>query len=144
MSISYKTEWKVKFSECDMAGIVFYPRYFEMINFVVEEWLEGLNWSFFEMHEKRSEGFPTVSLECEFLSPSRIGDVLDFEMEISAMGDRSVTLSVSSYNKGVTVLKASVVLVYVKLTAPIESIPIPDELRQKMEPYTALNAASAC
>ena len=34
---------RVRFGHCDPAGIVFYPRYFEMLNALVEDWIsEGL------------------------------------------------------------------------------------------------------
>ena len=31
----------VRFSHCDPAGIVYFPRYFDMINGVVEDWFAG-------------------------------------------------------------------------------------------------------
>ena len=33
--MTFTTQRKVRFQHCDPAGIVFYPRYFEMINSVV-------------------------------------------------------------------------------------------------------------
>lgn len=137
MSRRYKKRWKVKFSECDMAGIVFYPRYFEMINFVVEEWLEDLEWSFTYLHEDRLEGLPTKSLECEFMAPCRIGDELEFQMTVEALGTSSFTLSFCAYHNKQPVLKARSVLVYVALTTPIKSIPIPAQLRAAMQDYLA-------
>ena len=38
--MSFTTTRKVRFEHCDPAGIVFYPRYFEMINGTVEDWFE--------------------------------------------------------------------------------------------------------
>jgi len=72
-------EQKVMFKHCDPAGIVFYPRYFEMMNDVVEEFFEAeLSWAFSKMHE--THGVPTVAISTQFKSPSRQGDVeLRFE-----------------------------------------------------------------
>ena len=36
----FKTHIKIRFNHVDAAGIVFYPRYYEMLNQVVEEWFE--------------------------------------------------------------------------------------------------------
>ena len=36
---AYQREVLVRFAHCDPAGIVFYARYFEMINGVVEDWV---------------------------------------------------------------------------------------------------------
>ena len=38
----FATEILVRFQHCDPAGIVFYPRYFEMISQSVEEWFAAL------------------------------------------------------------------------------------------------------
>ena len=37
---AYQREVLVRFAHCDPGGIVFYARYFEMINGVVEDWFE--------------------------------------------------------------------------------------------------------
>ncbi len=56
---------------------MFYPRYFEMINQVVEDWFAGpLGQDFRSLHEGLNIGVPTVSIECEFTHPSRLGDRL--------------------------------------------------------------------
>ena len=34
----FQTQIEVRFADCDPAGIVFYPRYFEMFNGLVDVW----------------------------------------------------------------------------------------------------------
>jgi len=132
----FKTSVLIRFSHCDPAGIVFYPRYFEMINNVVEDWMaEALDWSFSFLIFDRNEGFPTVSVECEFMSPSRIGDVLDFELTVLKLGKSSCTVSVSASKDGVEILKAVHVLVYTSRSTEEGSIEIPLELRERMMRY---------
>jgi len=47
MHNAYTYEEKVVFRHCDPAGIVFFPRYFEMINDCVESFFsEVLDWPF--------------------------------------------------------------------------------------------------
>ena len=42
---------RVRFSHVDQAGLIFYPRYFEMFNEVIEEWFDrGLDCSFRQLH----------------------------------------------------------------------------------------------
>ena len=42
-SQAFTTERRVRFADCDAAGIVFFPRYFEMLNALVEDWFtQGL------------------------------------------------------------------------------------------------------
>ena len=40
MAAPFISQVEVRFRHCDPAGIVFYPRYFEMINDFVEEWFD--------------------------------------------------------------------------------------------------------
>ena len=56
----FTVERRVRFADCDAAGIVFFPRYFEMLNGVVEDWFAGpLGASFRELHINRQ-----VSVRC--------------------------------------------------------------------------------
>ena len=69
---------RVRFQHCDPAGIVFFPRYFEMVNATVEEWFaERLGMPFAEMHGPTQGGVPTASIRADFRAPSRLGDLLE-------------------------------------------------------------------
>ena len=58
----FTTERRVRFADCDAAGIVFFPRYFEMLNGVVEDWFAGpLQTSFRELHVDRQVSVPTAA-----------------------------------------------------------------------------------
>jgi 4-hydroxybenzoyl-CoA thioesterase len=83
----------VRFSHCDPAGIVFYPRYAELCNEVVEDWFrEALDVDFHALHEKLHLGIPAVQLEVEFLAPSTYGQTLDFSLGVREIGNASMTL----------------------------------------------------
>ena len=86
---------QVRFGDCDPAGIVFYPRYFEMFNNLVEDWCaEGLGASFQELHGVRGLGLPIVNLACDFVAPSRLGDVLNAELRVERVGASSIGLAI--------------------------------------------------
>ena len=83
----FEAEVLVRWAHTDPAGIVFYPRYFEMINALVEDWFAGpLGCDFETLHGEFGTGVPTVSIECEFVRPSRLGDRLVFELGVERMG----------------------------------------------------------
>ncbi|MDF3833863.1 acyl-CoA thioesterase [Cupriavidus basilensis] len=85
----------VRFKDCDAAGIVFFPRYFEMLNDLVEDWFrEALDWSFADMHGAGQAGVPTASLSCRFVAPSRLGEALTRELRVTQMGRSSFALQV--------------------------------------------------
>ena len=67
----------VEFQHCDPAGIVFYPRYFEMISSVIERFFtDELGHGFNRMHVVRRIGVPTARIAVDFHAPSRLEDKL--------------------------------------------------------------------
>ncbi len=92
---SFRNTVRVRFKDCDAAGIVFFPRYFEMLNDLVEDWFrEALDWPFEHMHGADRAGVPTADLQCRFVAPSRMGEVLTRELAVTRSGSSSCTLRV--------------------------------------------------
>ena len=72
---SFNKQEKVRFQHVDYAGIVFYPRFLEMLNGLVEDWFEeALDQPFSKMHE--TNGIPTVDLKVQFKNAARLGEIL--------------------------------------------------------------------
>jgi 4-hydroxybenzoyl-CoA thioesterase len=94
----FTLQQKVRFQHCDPAGIVFYPRYFEMINATVEEWFaQRLGVPFETLHGPLGAAVPTASIKVDFHAPSRLGDVLEFRLTPTRIGRSSVGLSIEAY-----------------------------------------------
>jgi len=88
---------KVGFAHCDPAGIVFYPRYFEMVNATVEEWFEtALGFSFAKIHGDMAAAVPTAAINIDFRHPSRLGDVLEFRLYVTRLGRSSIDLHITA------------------------------------------------
>ena len=84
----------VRFGQCDPAGIVYYPRYTELGHELVEEWFrEGLGVDFHTLHEEWGQGFPTASLELDFLRPTRYGETRDCALWVTRLGESSLMLA---------------------------------------------------
>lgn len=127
---------QIRFQHCDPAGIVFYPRYFEMFNQVVEDWFaEALGMPFQTMHLEQMLGVPIVRAECDFLSASRIGDVVKFDLQVAHIGSKSFRLSMHGAMGDDVRLKAQLTLACVTLGEPLRGALIPDAMRAKMAPY---------
>lgn len=129
----FTTSAQVRFADVDPAGIVFYPRYFEMLNGAVEDWFaQALGLDFATMHLKARIGVPTVKLETEFVSPSRLGDKLDIAITPQHLGRTSCGISVMFTGEGRERLRAQIVLVCMDLDShrPVEW---PEGVRQALE-----------
>lgn len=125
----------VRFSHCDPAGIVFYPQYFIMFNGLMEDWFNlGLGVNYAKYITEHRLGFPIVSLECKFVSPSTIGENITFGLSLDHIGKSSLKFKVECSHKGQVRLQASKVLVAMDLDKGC-AVPLPDELRALMEGF---------
>lgn len=129
----------VRFADCDPAGIVFYPRYFEMFNSVVEDWCAaGLGLSFRQLHVERRLGFPTVHIETDFVAPSMLGDVLRAELAVQEMGRTSVTLTIMlSSLEGEIRVCGRLILALIDLESK-RAVPIPERMRARMASFLSV------
>ena len=90
---SFVRERLIRFSDCDPAGIVFYPQYFVMFNGLVEDWVEEeLGVGYRRLIVERRIGLPTVKLEAEFRAVSRMGDRVSLYLDVARIGGRSLSL----------------------------------------------------
>lgn len=86
---------KVLFKHCDPAGIVFYPRYFEMINDCVEAFFDQVLGRPFEVL-LQTAGIPTAEIQTRFHAPSRHGDALILTLTGNRLGSKSFTLNIEA------------------------------------------------
>ena len=130
----FTTQRRVRFADCDAAGIVFFPRYFEMLNGVVEDWFAGpLGLSFRALHQERHASVPTAAVEARFIAPSRLEDELTFALAVIRLGGASCTLR-HRISAGAEVrFEATQTIVFVGSSLKPE--PWPDALRAGIAPY---------
>lgn len=123
----------VRFGDCDPAGIVFYPRYFEMFNNLVEEWCAGgLGLSFRELVMERALGLPTVSVQADFVATSTLGDILTAQLGVQKLGNSSVTLAIRLLGPGGDErVRATLVVVLMDLKKACATR-IPDAMRERI------------
>ena len=128
----------IRFSDCDPAGIVFYPQYFVMFNGLVEDWCkDALGISFHELLIERRLGLPTVRLEVDFTAVSRMGDVVTLSLGIERLGQASLTLRLSCDGEdGTQRMAARQVLVLTSLDSH-RAIAMPADLRAALERFVA-------
>jgi 4-hydroxybenzoyl-CoA thioesterase len=128
----FYSEQLVRFSHCDPAGIVFFPQYFIMFNGLVEDWFnQGLGLDYADYITGHRLGFPVVSLNSEFVSPSRIGERITLGLKLEHLGKSSLKLSITCSYKNEERVRATLVLVAMDLDQA-KAVPVPDDLRVLM------------
>ena len=132
----FSKQIEVRFAHVDAAGILFYPRYFGMINDLVEDWFaDGLGFSFRKLHLVEKRAVPTAHIEVDFRAPSKLEDTLTFSLGVERLGGTSCTLTVKASCAGEVRLAGKLVLVHMDM-ATGKSLPWPDDMRAQMARWT--------
>jgi 4-hydroxybenzoyl-CoA thioesterase len=130
---AFQREQLVRFGHCDPAGIVFYPRYFEMLNELIEDWFaSALGLPFDVLIGQRRIGMPTAQLDTRFLRVSRHGDRLRQHIHLERLGGSSLTLRVDFFGDDGPRVAFTQVLVCTSL-ATHKPQAFPDDLRAALE-----------
>lgn len=132
--MEYRRTYQIEFNHCDPAGIVFYPRYFELINSVIENYFADVTgYSFARIHlEGKGNAVPAVSLSAEFLAPSRLGDKVEFALDVERLGGASLSLLITGSCQGEPRLETRITVVW---TENMKAASWPDPIRQRIEAY---------
>lgn len=126
----YSRSIQIEFNHCDPAGIVFYPRYFEMTNSVVENFFaEVVGRSFAAMHRSGQDGVPTVRIAAEFPAPSRLGDTVLFSLRVLKLGRSSLTVLIEGRGAGEVRMRAEITIVWTK---GMKAAPWPEDMRARL------------
>lgn len=141
MDNTFTKKEKIRFKHVDFAGIVFYPRFLEMLNDLVEDWFEeALEHPFSKIHE--THGIPTVDLKVQFKKAARIGDTLTKTLWVVNLGGASVTCGFHFKDQsGTTSLEGEVTLVNVALNKGANTIkaePFDDDTRSKIGKFVVV------
>lgn len=126
---------RVRFSHCDPAGIVYFPRWFDLLNGVVEDWFtDGLCLDYRGFHEERGIGLGYGHAAADFFRPGFWNDRLDVFLRVARIGGASLELALTAFRDAEPVLAARLVIVTTAL-AERHAIPLPYDLRAAAERY---------
>jgi 4-hydroxybenzoyl-CoA thioesterase len=104
-SRTYRIEW----GQCDPAGIVYAPRYLDMVgeNTILLFEAAGLPKKRVMLEELGVVGFPMVDLSARFLRPSSYGDAVTIESAAPVFGNSSFTVDCRISLDGKTCVEAT-------------------------------------
>ncbi len=132
---AFQREIPVRFGHCDPATIVFYPRYFEMISSLVEDWFEdGLEASAPGLMYHRGIVTPTVHFTVDFLNAAWFGDRLTFNLWVKKIGRTSCELHIEASHQGKVAMRVKQVLVFM-IEKSRRATPIAPDIVKRMKRY---------
>lgn len=132
---AFETQKLIRFQHCDPAGIVFYPQYFVLFHELIEDWFNrGLDVNYADLIAAQRLGVPTVRIECDFVAPSTIGEMLALRLVVRKVGTSSIALSLSAHAGESVRVRIEQVIVLFSLDSR-RAMPIPPELRTRIDNF---------
>jgi len=137
----FRIEERVRWGDVDAARIIFYGAYIRFFEIAETEMFRAAGLSYGKMFDDLDVWLPRAHLECDFRSAAQLDDLLEVAVCVGRVGTKSLRLNFEVRRKGEAdlVAEAHFVLVAVKRHT-FESVPLPDELRRRLAPYTQPNA----
>ncbi len=138
--MSFKKQIKVRFSDTDPAGVMYFPRFLDRFHAVFEDWFtEDLGLPYHWVLEETGIGFPTVHTECDYRAPCRFGETLEIELLLTRVGRTSFTCVYKVRGAGESAVRVQALLVTVTVGLDsFEPVPIPATIKarlmERMEP----------
>ncbi len=126
---------RIRFSHCDPAGIVYYARWFDMLNGVIEDFFPAaLGLDYGGLIRDRRLGLGYAQAHADYLAPGLMGDTVAFAVMVERIGGASISLSVPGWRGSQPIIAARLVIVTTDLDAH-KAIRVPDDLRAALTTY---------
>jgi len=133
--VGFRRQVKVRFSDTDPAGVMYFPRFLDRFHGVFEDWFdEELKMPYRWMLEDTRVGFPTVSVQVDYRGPLRFGETMDIELVVTDVREKSFacTYNARLHGSDRVLVRATMTVATVDLDK-FKGIPIPPKLRQALE-----------
>ncbi|MFT5522238.1 MAG: acyl-CoA thioester hydrolase [Pirellulaceae bacterium] len=137
MARSYSAMRRVEFRETDAAGICHFSSFFGYMEEAEHALLRDIGLSVVMQDEGRTISWPRVNASCDYIGAALFEDVLQVEVGISRLGQKSVTyqFKFSKDNKVVANGTMTSVCCIMHTGDAPEAIQIPHSIGQLLEPY---------
>jgi acyl-CoA thioester hydrolase len=135
-SPAFRTSFRVVWADTDAAQVVHYSNYFRFFERAEEEFYRQLGFSFTDTARK-GLWFPRVEAFCQYKKPARFNDLLEIELTIEKLKEKSVKFGFKVFNKETGALLAIGYIVVVAADKQTgKATQIPDEIVKKFEPFS--------
>ena len=134
----FTIEERVRWGDVDAARIIFYGAYIRFFEFAETELFRAVGLAYGKLFDETDVWLPRVHLECDFHNAARLDDLLEVSVYVGRIGNASMRLNFEVRRKGEEMLIATAhfVLAAVKRDT-FETVPVPQDLRDRLAPYTA-------
>ena len=130
----FRFETRIRFIDTDASGRIHYTAMFRYFESAEIEWMRSRG----IVYGGGEFTFPRVHVECDFNLALRHDDPIAIEVFLTKLGRSSARLEFRTWKNDEIAATGAVVIVCMS-RATQRAIPIPDELRNKLEPAVIAN-----
>jgi len=132
---TFKTSLRVTWADTDAAQVVHYSNYFRFFERAEEEFYRQLGFSFADT-AKKGLWFPRVEAFCQYKRPARFNDLLEVEVSVENLKERSFKLGFRIINEETNVTLATGYIVIVAADKQTgKATRIPSEIVEKLKSF---------
>jgi 4-hydroxybenzoyl-CoA thioesterase/acyl-CoA thioester hydrolase len=134
MTMNFKTTRRVEFRDTDAAGMVHFSVFFVYMEEAEHQLLRHLGLSVALSDEQGTLSFPRVGARCDYQRAARFEEVLDIEVVVVRLGQKSVTFEFSFSHQGQPIASGEITTVCCRFQPDgvPKSIAIPDWISEKL------------
>jgi 4-hydroxybenzoyl-CoA thioesterase len=134
---------RIEWGDCDPAGIVYFPRYFEIFDACTVALFERAGFRKRDMLQSfGSAGIPLVDIKSRFMIPSRYGEDVEVESSVTEWGKSSFVVRHRLMRDAALAVECFETRVWVARSADdperFESRPIPADVKEKFAKAAAV------
>jgi acyl-CoA thioester hydrolase len=132
---SFKTFYRVTWADTDAAQVVHYSNFFRFFERAEEEFYRSLGFTFTDT-AKRGLWFPRVEAFCQYKKPARFNDLLEIELTVEDLKEKSVKYGFNVTNKETSVqLAAGYIVLVVADRQTGKATQVPTDIVEKLRPF---------
>lgn len=131
---TFRATRRVEFRDTDAAQIAHFSVFFHYMEEVEHEFLRSLGLSVLIQHEQGPLSWPRVAASCQYRGAVRFEDVLDIELTVARVGEKSVTYTFRFTHQGRDVAEGQITSVCCRMhpLAEPEAIPMPPAIAARL------------
>jgi 4-hydroxybenzoyl-CoA thioesterase len=129
---------QIRFAHTDAIGIVYFPKFFDYFNSVIEDWYnDWLRIKFADLIMKNHWGTAIVRAESDFYIPCAMGETLDLTLIVERCGNSSISYLIIGHMNNRMHLRGRLTTVLISQETG-RPLALPDDLRAGINRYMQL------
>ncbi len=133
---TFKASFRVSWADTDAAQVVHFSNYFRFFERAEEEFYRHLGFSFADIVDK-GLWLPRVEALCKYKKPAKFNDLLEVELMIEELKEKSIKYGFRIFDKESAVLLATGYVVVVAADKQTgKATQIPKEIAEKLKSFS--------